>query len=130
MDLTYGTTEHATAVTEGRHPGVRDGLQWLTFSHLPPLLQKYSRPFYAAACELIGDVATDSPELTTAINGLIAAKDSAVRAGIRHDTGRAGSVPRPQQVVDPPQLGDADRMRTYADTPAGQQLAREDGLLD
>jgi hypothetical protein len=42
--------------------------------------------------------------LTTAINHLIEAKDSAVRAGIRSDTGRAGSVPRPQTLVDPPVL--------------------------
>jgi len=104
MDLVYGTTEHAAAVTEGRHPGVRDGLQWLTYGHLPPALQVYSSPFYTAAVSIIGACRTDSPELTTAINGLIAAKDSAVRAGIRNDTGQAGSVPRPQNVVRPPSL--------------------------
>jgi hypothetical protein len=105
MEPLYGTAEHAAEVTEGRHPGIRDGLQWLTFAHLPELLQRFSEPFYTAALNLIGEITTDSPELTTAINGLIAAKDSAVRAGIRHDTGRAGSVPRPQTVVDPPKLG-------------------------
>jgi len=104
----YGTPEHAAAATSGRHPGIRDGLQWLTFSHLPPALRRFSAPFYTAALDLIQEVSTDSPELTTAINGLIAAKDSAVRAGIRHDTGRAGSVPRPQEVLAPPSLtGDA-----------------------
>lgn len=103
--MNYGTAEHASAITEGRHPGVRDGLQWLTFAHLLPGLQKFSEPFYEAAVALIVRVTTDSPELITAINGLIAAKDSAVRAGIRHDTGRAGSIPRPQQVVSPPRLG-------------------------
>jgi hypothetical protein len=102
--MEHGTPEHAAAVTEGRHPGIRDGLQWLTYAHLPIVLQGYSAPFYEAAADLIGLIATDSPELTTAVNGLIAAKDSAVRAGIRHDTGRAGSVPRPQAVVEPPQL--------------------------
>lgn len=108
-DLTtqVGSREHAAHVTEGRHPGIRDGLQWLTFSHLPEPLQRFSRPFYLAAVEMISEIRTDSPELTTALNGLISAKDSAVRAGIRHDTGRAGSVPRPQEVVDPPTFGSA-----------------------
>ena len=48
------------------------------------------------------EIETDSPELTTALNTLIQAKDAAVRAGIKASTGRAGSVPRPQIVVDPP----------------------------
>jgi hypothetical protein len=100
----WGTPEHAAAVTDGRHPGIRDGLQWLCYAHLPEQLRKYSEPFYFAAVSIIAACPTDSPELTTAINGLISAKDSAVRAGIRNDTGRAGSVPRPQEVVDPPQL--------------------------
>lgn len=102
--MNFGSAEHAATITEGRHPGIRDGLQWLTFAHLPEALQQYSVPFYTAAAQLISSVTTDSPELTTAVNGLIAAKDSAVRAGIRHDTGRAGSVPRPQEVVKPPAL--------------------------
>jgi hypothetical protein len=96
-----GTREHAAAHTKYRHPGVRDALQWLTFSHLPTALQNYSRPFYLAAIELVGSV-NDYPELITALNGLVSAKDWAVRAGIKTDTGRAGSVPRPVQVVNPP----------------------------
>jgi hypothetical protein len=99
---TAGTREHANAVTAGRHPGVRDALQWLTYSHLPPILRDYSAPFYAAAVQVITEIQTDSPELTTALNLLVQAKDSAVRAGIKQDTGRAGSVPRPAAVVDPP----------------------------
>jgi hypothetical protein len=100
-----GTAEHATAVTEGRHPAVRDALQWLTFAHLPEALRRYCRPFYQTAVELI--VCTgDGPELTHALNGLITAKDWAVRAGIRSDTGRAGSVPRPSTVTAPPHLID------------------------
>lgn len=104
--MLYGTAEHAAAVTEGpaRSADIRDGLQWLTYAHLPEALQRYSEVFYQAAVDLINRIGTDSPELTTAINHLIAAKDSAVRAGIRHDTGRAGSVPRPQAVVSPPML--------------------------
>lgn len=102
--MEYGTAEHATEVTEGRHPGIRDGLQWLTYAHLPAPLQKFSSVFYEAAVELLTRIPTDSPELTTAINRLIEAKDSAMRAGIRHDTGRAGSLPRPQEVAKPPKF--------------------------
>jgi hypothetical protein len=93
-----GTRQHAERLTRGRHPGVRDALQWLTFSHLPEALQNYSRPFYQTAAELV-TIIEDSPELTTALNKLIEAKDSAVRAGIKTDTGRAGSVPRPKTYV-------------------------------
>lgn len=105
-DLVFGSPEHAFAITEGRHAGVRDGLQWLTFAHLPPALKVYSSIFYSAAANLIAACQTDSPELTTSLNRIIEAKDSGVRAGIRNDTGRAGSVPRPQAVVDTPTLSD------------------------
>lgn len=105
-ELQVGTAEHAAKITEGRHQGIRDGLQWLTFAHLPEKLQRFSAPFYHLAVELIKQIETDSPELTTSINGIIAAKDSGVRAGIKSDTGRAGSVPRPQEVVDPPKFSD------------------------
>ena len=97
-----GTREHAERLTQGRHPGVRDALQWLTYSHLPGELQRYSAPFYTAACDLLTEIGTDSPELTTALNKLIEAKDSGVRAGTKDKHGRAGSVARPQVVVDPP----------------------------
>lgn len=101
-----GTREHAAAVTEGRHPAVKDALQWLTFSHLPVALQNYSRPFYQTAVELITTI-KDSADLTHALTGLIGSKDWAVRAGIRSDQGRAGSVPRPDHVVNPPLFGSA-----------------------
>jgi hypothetical protein len=104
MTRTVGSAEHAAEMTQGRHPGVQSALQWLTFAHLPESLQRFSRPFYETAVILVITVKTDSPELTTALNKLIEAKDSAVRAGIRHDTGRAGSVPRPQAVTHPPKL--------------------------
>lgn len=103
-----GTREHADAATQGRHPGVRDALQWLCFSHLPEVLQRFSRPFYQSAIEIIRTVLVDSPELTTALNKLIEAKDSAMRAGIKSDTGRAGPVPRPATVVDPPLLSTSE----------------------
>jgi len=101
LTLVVGTREHADAIASKRLPAVRDALQWLTFAHLPEALQNFSRPFYVAAVELISSV-NDSPELIHALNGLIAAKDWAVRAGIRSDTGRAGSVPRPATVISPP----------------------------
>jgi len=97
-----GTREHALSVTKGRHVGVRDALQWLVFEHLPEALQNYSRPFYQTAVETILNIATDSPELTTSLNILVQAKDSAVRAGIKHDTGHAGPMARPDTVVKPP----------------------------
>jgi hypothetical protein len=97
-----GSAEHAAELTRGRHPGVQSALQWLTYRHLPETLTEYSRPFYRAAILLLIAIPTDSPELTTALNKLIEAKDSAVRAGIKHATGRAGSIPRPQVIADPP----------------------------
>lgn len=101
-EIEYGANEDAENRTRGRHPGVRSALLWLTYRHLPEQLQRFSAPFYRAACDLMNAIPTDSPELTTALNGLVAAKDSAVRAGIRNDYGRAGSVPRPQSVINPP----------------------------
>lgn len=121
----FGTREHANLVAGDRHPGIRDGLQWLTYAHLPPTLRPYSEPCYRAAVALLWSVATDSPELTTAINKLIEAKDSAVRAGIRDTTGRAGSVPRPQELVDPPTLDPADR----CDPPAGYHSTPHRGCV-
>ena len=102
---TFGTPDHAWHVTKGRHAGVQSALQWLVFSHLPESLRRYSEPFYTAAVELVRTILTDSAELTTALNKLIEAKDSAVRAGIRDATGRPGPVPRPHTVVDPPTFG-------------------------
>lgn len=97
-----GTREHAEALTEGRHPGVQAALQWLAFSHLPDELQRYSRPFYQTAVELVIEIREDSPELTTTLNELVGAKDWAVRAGIRAKHGRPGPVARPSEVVNPP----------------------------
>jgi len=69
------------------------------------VLQGFSRPFYKAAVDLLIVVPVDSPELTTALNKLIEAKDAAMRAGIKSQTGRAGPVPRPAAVVNPPLVG-------------------------
>lgn len=118
-----GTREHADHVTKGRFPAVRDALQWLTFSHLPEALQNYSRPFYLVAVEMITSI-KDCPELNHTLNGLIAAKDWAVRAGIRTDTGRAGSVPRPREVVKPPLFG-ADQAPARPDQMIPRPLERD-----
>jgi hypothetical protein len=98
----FGSAEHAQMITKDRHPSVQTALAWLAFSHLPPPLQDFSRPFYQSAVGLILRVPNDSVELTTALNTLVEAKDWAVRAGIRSDNGRPGPVPRPAEVVDPP----------------------------
>jgi len=99
-----GTPEHAARLTEGRDPEIQSALQWLTFSHLPVGLRRFSRPFYLAGWDMLAAVEQDVPELKAALNKLIEAKDAGVRAGIHFQQGRAGSVPRPQEVVDPPTL--------------------------
>jgi hypothetical protein len=101
-----GTADHAELITHNRHPGVQAAMAWLAFAHLPQDLQSLSEPTYVAAMELIERIPTDSAELTTALNKLIEAKDSFVRAGIRNDYGRPGSVPRPAAVVNPPAVVD------------------------
>jgi hypothetical protein len=99
---TMGAAEHAAAIAQGRHPDVATALAWLAFSHLPPKLQNFSRPFYQTAVELVIEIPNDSAELIAALNRLVEAKDWAVRAGIRSDQGVPGPVPRPATVVDPP----------------------------
>jgi hypothetical protein len=127
--LIEGTREHAEEVTRNRVRPVRDALQWLTFSHLPEKLQNYSRPFYRTAVEMI-QIVSDVAELTHTLNALIQAKDWAVRAGIHSDTGRAGSVPRPQTVVNPPVFGHAqvparpDQQLPEGNYGAGQPMPR------
>lgn len=120
----FGSPNHAAAMTEGRHPAVRDALQWLAFSHLPEQLRRFSYPFYSAAVGIVDQVRADSPELTTALNALISAKDHAMRAGIKADTGRAGSVPRPQTVVDPPVFTDTSLGRPFVSGQAAVPMTR------
>lgn len=103
-EFVIGTAEHAAELTTDRWRRVGDALQWLTFAHLPDALKRFSEPFYMTAWGLLKEIPTDSEELVTALNKLIEAKDSAMRAGIRNDTGRAGSVPRPQSITEPPRL--------------------------
>ncbi len=88
----YGTPEYADDLTIDRHPAVRDALSWLTYSHLPPRLQGFSRPFFEAAHRLVAAVENDSPELTTALNKLVEAKDAAVRAGVKSQLAARSSI--------------------------------------
>lgn len=94
----FGSPAHAELVAGHRHPSIRDGLQWLTHTHLFVPLSTIAAPFYRAAVQLLWEISTDSPELTTTINQLIAARDTAIRAAIRHYTGRAGEAPPPLAV--------------------------------
>lgn len=106
MDVVYGSREHASMVTESYHPAIQDYLQWLTFAHLPEALQPFSEPFYTAGVALLDTIPaqTAGEEVTLTLRTLVDAKDWAVRAGIRSQTGRAGSIPRPSTVVLPPTL--------------------------
>jgi len=101
-DIEYGSNAHAAKLTAGRHPGVQTAMAWLAFAHLPAHLQRITRALYAAADDLLHRIPTDSAELVTGLNRLVEAKDWMVRAGIRSDEGKPGSIPRPADVVDPP----------------------------
>lgn len=60
-------------------------LQFFTYGHLPPDLQKVSRPF----CELAQDIVRDlprNPERSTTLRKLLEAKDAAVRAAFYKET--------------------------------------------
>lgn len=65
----------------GRHPGVRDAMQWLVPNpQLPSHMLAISHHFYDLAQELLRDIDVDSPQLTIALHKLVEAKDAAVRA--------------------------------------------------
>lgn len=66
-----------------RHPGVENALRWLTPNpNLPDDLKVVSEAVHEAALELVEDIQTDSPELTSGLNLLVQAKDHLVRAKI------------------------------------------------
>lgn len=54
-------------------------LQFFSYEHLPPHLQKVSEPFSVLA-NLIVDTVPSNPERTVALRKLLEAKDCAVRA--------------------------------------------------
>lgn len=126
-----GTPEHAAQITKDRHQGVKDALQWLAFSHLPERLRDFARPIYQTAVELIYAIKADSPELITALNQLIPAKDLAVRAGIRSDTGR--TVPqfflRELTVVNPP-VFDVQAQESFTERPIADVRSQDQDMPD
>jgi len=56
-------------------------LRWFEHAHLPEHLAAVSSRFAVLAEQLAADL-NDSPELTSALNALVVAKDAAVRAAI------------------------------------------------
>ena len=59
-------------------------LQFFTYAHLPPALQRVSVPFCALA-ETVVEILPRNPERTVALRKLLEAKDAAVRASIYRD---------------------------------------------
>ena len=62
-------------------------LKYFEFDHLPPHLQRISRPFKKLACFLsdnvyAGNVQADKVEMDMALRKLLEAKDCAVRAAL------------------------------------------------
>lgn len=58
-----------------KHPMLR----WFTYAHLPPFLQKTSKPFCGLA-EFVVETTTPGAEQSTALRKLLEGKDAAVRA--------------------------------------------------
>jgi hypothetical protein len=66
-------------------------LRWFEHAHLPEHLAAWSAEFAALAERMATDL-DDSPELTSALNALVVAKDAAVRAAIvTHEASGAGT---------------------------------------
>lgn len=63
-----------------RHPSATAIVRFFEFEHLPPGLQKISRPFHALAHELYANADLDGAELSVGLRKLLEAKDCAVRA--------------------------------------------------
>lgn len=63
------------------HPATEHILRFFAYEHLPPHLQKISKPF----CELVHNLVEqglEGPELSVALRKLLEAKDAAVRAAL------------------------------------------------
>ncbi len=54
-------------------------LQFFSFAHLPPHLQKVSEPFHKLASDIVQNTPRN-PERTVALRKLLEAKDAAIRA--------------------------------------------------
>jgi hypothetical protein len=64
------------------HPATEALLEFFAYEHLPPNLQKVSRPFAVLAHEIAHNRVLAGPELTVALRKLLEAKDCAVRAAL------------------------------------------------
>ena len=62
------------------HPAIAAILKFFEYEHLPPHLQKVSKPF----CELASSMAASfgGPEMTVGLRKLLEAKDCMVRAAL------------------------------------------------
>jgi hypothetical protein len=58
-----------------------DMMKWFEYKHLPPNLQKMSKPFHDLA-KTICELAEPGPERSVALRKLLEAKDAAVRARV------------------------------------------------
>jgi hypothetical protein len=56
-------------------------LKYFRYEHLPPELQKISKPFHDIAYEIFGEL-TPSAETSAGLRKLLEAKDCAVRAAL------------------------------------------------
>ena len=63
------------------HPAVQHLLQFFAYKHLPPHLQRISKPFGELAYHL-ADSLPSNPETTAGLRKLLEAKDCAVRAAL------------------------------------------------
>jgi hypothetical protein len=76
------------AAAEGRHPGVVGRCRWLDVNpNLPDSARQTAQVFTRAALDLLEACPVDTPDLTDALDLLIKAKDSGVRARIAADGG-------------------------------------------
>jgi hypothetical protein len=57
-------------------------LRFFEYEHLPPALQKVSKPFGDLAFDLASTRALQGPELTVGLRKLLEAKDCMVRAAV------------------------------------------------
>lgn len=70
-------------------------LQFFGYEHLPPELQKFSRPFHTLAHWIVVELPRNT-ERTVALRKLLEAKDCAVRAHLHRDAAPLADYERPQ----------------------------------
>lgn len=78
-------------VTRSMHSATAHVARLFAYDHLPPWLQKVSRPFHDLAEKLINEH-RDGPELTVALRHLKDAKDAAVQHAALTDEDVAAEI--------------------------------------